>query len=290
MNKIDWTQTGGFPLRQDRLKFMQDGIAEAFSHLGRGPKIALSYDSNQKPIFVNSYILHGCKVSDNGDGSASVAAGAIFHNGEVLAVEPHTLSLSVASYPLYFFDLEVTDDPAGVKEYFDGGSHATQKIRQAKLGYEVYPDAGAWLGAAISKPLTHVTLGNNSSVFTSTMDFNLSYGSEINTGNLPAGGGKWHISHAGKLLYWRNANGLVTVTCSLIPVSGESISGLLCTLPNGFRPTYTVIAQSRFDTGNGQTEYARIGTDGTVRLEWENGTEVYGNKRVSFTVQYHVPN
>lgn len=289
MNKANWTHTGGMPARQNLFGFIQDGIAETFKNMAKSKRIAGSYGADQKPVYGSAYIVYGCTITNNGDGTASVTEGAVFFNNEIYTVPAHSIALSVSLYVVYSFEEDIADDPAGVREYFDGDSHATQQIRQAKLGFEVYPDSTAYNIALFTKLTTRVAFGGNTAI--QNRDYHVMYteATPLRTGNILAGGGGWQTSHSGGLFYKRDARGLVTVACSLWPVSGNSTSGLICTLPLGYRPTSNVYAFSRFNTGEGQNEYVKIGTDGTCRVQLENGTEAYGNKPVTFMVQYQCP-
>jgi hypothetical protein len=64
MNRINLTQTGGFPLEEDTLNFMQSSFSQLAALTGLGGK---------------DYILSGCEVN-----GANVANGTVVINGEIL--------------------------------------------------------------------------------------------------------------------------------------------------------------------------------------------------------------
>ena len=83
MNKIDFSKLGGYPLCQDDLEYMQDGITNAmlalFAGLGNGP-----------------YIISGCAVTvtlvTGTTYNTSITSGWIYYNGDIIPVTACSLN------------------------------------------------------------------------------------------------------------------------------------------------------------------------------------------------------
>jgi len=73
MKKIDFTHTGGFPLTQDELDYLQSSYTECVN------AIAGMSNSGSTPI-----IISGMKFTTTGTGEISVSDGWFFYNGELV--------------------------------------------------------------------------------------------------------------------------------------------------------------------------------------------------------------
>ncbi|MDR3681536.1 MAG: hypothetical protein P4L41_16330 [Flavipsychrobacter sp.] len=70
MKSLDLTQTGGFPLEQDWLAWMQQGLTDAVNALG-GARGA------------GPYILTGCTLTMPGGGGLIMSTGWLWYNGQI---------------------------------------------------------------------------------------------------------------------------------------------------------------------------------------------------------------
>lgn len=116
MNRIDFTQLGGFPLVQEDLGFLQSAYTEALGGI-------LSAFSDE------TFILSGGVRTEQG-GTVSITAGYLSHQGEVLP-------LSAASFPATgvaeVLVIESLPDPAGLKQFKNGTFHQTYQVRRARV-------------------------------------------------------------------------------------------------------------------------------------------------------------
>lgn len=127
MNRIDFTQTGGFPLTQDTLNFLQNAYQTPLEGLGKfligGAALG---------------IVNGCTATGN-----TTSSGLIVYNGELL---PFTGGTTQATFL-------VRDVPQNLI-FQDGSSHAVMHKRYAEFG--VGAGAVAWnavrLDAAVLLP------------------------------------------------------------------------------------------------------------------------------------------
>lgn len=282
MDKLDLTHTGGFPLRQDRLAFMQESIRLAIGHLGNGVQALVSYDPSQQPQFVDGYVIYGCKITNNGDGTATVAAGAVFLNNQVYQVDDHTITLSTSANRWYYFMEEITDDPAGVKEYFDGLSHPTQKIIRAKLSFSNYGDGVAQLADLMNVLNNYLYVPESGGSFDPITFMECISPAPRNITRLNG----WEDA-TGHLKVQRDLNGAVTVSISL-NLDGESISsGIIGVLPVGYRPATRQRILSDINS-LGVRYYIGILTDGTIQQEDLAGTPILTNVIHGITHTYFI--
>lgn len=258
MNILDLTQAGGFPLRQDRLKFLQDSITRAFAGLGNAPRILIAFDAGTgEPINGQAYVLYGCEITNNGDGTITVSNGAIFQENEVFDVIEHTIVFSTAANTIHHFNTELVDDPSGIKEYADGDSHPTQKIRRAKLQFTTYASSGDYLAALFTVAQTKVIATNVGGVW-SAPTFLDAISIPVRT---LAPTNNWNASHNGKVNLFAHHNGRIDVTAHLMPNAGTfPSSNVLCTLPQGYRPN-TELWHYLGHFG-GEATYLKIATSG----------------------------
>ena len=135
MNKLKTTGNGGFPFDLNDLRFEQDAVRDAFYGFLSGIGVAA----------VDSFILSGCAVTDNGS-YYSVAAGYISLNGEILRVEAHNYNKTGGH--TYYWLLDVTYDPDGNEAFENGSSYDTYEVRRGKLTSSVSPTAGTYLPMA----------------------------------------------------------------------------------------------------------------------------------------------
>jgi len=124
MDKVIKTLTGGHPLEWDDLEYDENGILDAFEGLGAGVIDAI-------PAISNSFVLAGCTGVIN-VGNIDISAGWIFYNGEVVKVEAHSI-VDQGGGAVYWFKLEVTNDPAGLETFEDTIAKDTYEVRRMVL-------------------------------------------------------------------------------------------------------------------------------------------------------------
>lgn len=121
MKRHDLTQSGGFPFDQDQLKHMADGLTNAAYGLAR-------------TAGTDKFKLYGCVVSRSlVSGTTydySVAAGAMFCDGEIVEVPAMSLSgVDASVYDVYFE--KVTSNTT--LTYYSGATHASQLDNYMKI-------------------------------------------------------------------------------------------------------------------------------------------------------------
>lgn len=260
MDRLNLSEIGGFPLRQDRLLFMQNSIIKTFENIGRAHQVFLTMDAGTgQPLFGNAYVLHGCVITDNGDGTLSVTSGAIFQENEVFDVFAHTIAKSTSGNVVYHFNQEILDDAEGIREYANGVSHPTQKHHRAKLAFTNYATSVEALAAFLSISATKVTVSTNGWTRASFYD---TYGPWKRTTNRQNG---WQLSHSGTINLFYHRDRRVQVLCNALPISDTPpVNEVFATLPVGYRPT----ADRKFFIGvfNGFRVYVVYEATGAVRF------------------------
>jgi hypothetical protein len=275
MNKLNLTSAGGFPLRQDRLEFLQievramlAGIAEAF---------------NTNTDALDGLVIHGCEIAQSG-ANVVATAGLVYFNGELWTAPAQTLPVVASpAYQIWNYAEELVDDPAGIKQYFNGDLIPTQKIRRAKLTHTTYgnatlynaalaalqsagfvvkatisADSGDWSGV---KRLKHNIQGEWQEITYSSVSWR----------NVP-----------GSILYKKDISGNVTISGSKLNPSVSPTSGLIGSLPAGFRPVADSIG---FWTYSGAAKFIKIQPDGDILLvndDLSNSSPAYGAVNMTF--------
>ena len=75
-------------------------------------------------------IIHGCNLTDNGNDTATITAGAVALYGEICIVEEHTITYDALKYR---FELLEDVDSTGYKLFANGSQHNTYLIRTAHV-------------------------------------------------------------------------------------------------------------------------------------------------------------
>lgn len=78
-----------------------------------------------------NFIISGCELTITPGVEASVTAGYIFLNGEILQVDPQTVAFGVLD--VYYYEKLTTYDPAGDKVYNNGMARQTWQVNRGKL-------------------------------------------------------------------------------------------------------------------------------------------------------------
>lgn len=121
MNKLITTQNGGFPLDLDDLRWIDDGIREAFEGLSKA--------------WTNYYIISGVTVTTNG-GNKECTEGFAVIDGEICYVPAQTVAIpSPAADHDWVIQLKQTFDTDGNETFQNGSSYDTYAIRQGELAY-----------------------------------------------------------------------------------------------------------------------------------------------------------
>lgn len=95
--EYDFTRPGGFPLTQDRLKFMQEATGEAIRAL-----IATAGDHE------GPYILSGMKITEPSPGDINITDGWFIYRGKI--VKFAGVTLTPGSYPVWVQITNLTTD------------------------------------------------------------------------------------------------------------------------------------------------------------------------------------
>jgi hypothetical protein len=122
MNKLITTPNGGFPLRSNDFRFIDESIRLALKGLA---SIVNDVSANE------AVILSGCELTHLGGASYSRAEGYISIGGEICYFPGQTYA-NVFGFPKYF-TIDVTNDPDGSKIYKDGITHQAYQVRVAKI-------------------------------------------------------------------------------------------------------------------------------------------------------------
>lgn len=124
MNKLITTPNGGFPLRSNDFRFIDESVRDAFKGI-----VSMLYSGS---VMNNeAVILSGCELTHLGGASYNRSEGFISIGGEICYFPGQTYA-NVFGFPKYF-TIDVTNDPAGTKIFFDGVTRETYQIRVAKI-------------------------------------------------------------------------------------------------------------------------------------------------------------
>lgn len=115
MNKIDFTQTGGFPIEQDVFASMQNSYQEGLKELSK--------------IGGNNYILSGCSVIPALGINIQYSSGVMVLNNEIIAFQGQTFAWGTP-VPTHV----IIEETVINRNYEDGMSRPVFRNRVAKLG------------------------------------------------------------------------------------------------------------------------------------------------------------
>ena len=121
MNIFKTTDNGGLPFVLDDIRFEQEAVREAFFGL------TTSWGITQ----ADSYVLNGAVVTAGGGGTYDITEGFIVLAGEIFKVDTQTTA-SVPFGQFLQWEIEETNDPAGLKTFFSAASFDTYTIRRLK--------------------------------------------------------------------------------------------------------------------------------------------------------------
>lgn len=134
MNRLKTTDTGGFPLRLDDFRWLDEAEREAFL----GVVKTLIGDEEQ-------CILYGCEITIEPGTGWDCTEGFVFFNDEIYYVAAHWVDWPTDPYSLYFEE-DIDHDSDGYKVFENTGTHETYEIRRAKLntGATAPPNTMPW--------------------------------------------------------------------------------------------------------------------------------------------------
>ncbi|MDP2723215.1 MAG: hypothetical protein Q8O72_10690 [Bacteroidales bacterium] len=122
MNKLKTTDIGGFPLRLDDLRWLDDAQREAFMAVIK--TLIGEYDYAR---------LFGCDLIDTEQGTIECTSGYVYFNDEIFYVEPSWVNDSFNPSQMFFVEDVSYDTPAGLKTFEDTTTHETYEIRRATM-------------------------------------------------------------------------------------------------------------------------------------------------------------
>lgn len=125
MNKLITTDNGGFPFQLDDLRFVDDSVRNVLKGIMSAYGIAAD----------ESFILSGSGSTLNG-GNYDIATGYISLDGEILEVEAHSITTTLAPGEFHVWKLKTANDPAGLKTFESTISFDTYEVRQAEVVVE----------------------------------------------------------------------------------------------------------------------------------------------------------
>jgi len=218
MNNFNPTlSTGGMPLKQNDLTFIQAAFKEALKGiLGglMGP--------------VASGQIHGAQVADAGS-NWHVSEGFVAYNGEIWYVAAADVT-KVTGTRLYFVP-DISWDPAGSKTYENADIHDTRQIRRMTLAVATsLPDNSFEIFAPYNFDLTYYLMASLQDYFTLKEQNPWVNANLLNGWAIPAGANKQ------RLRYRMEPDGNHVEINGW--VRGDSATFLLiCVLPVGYRPS-----------------------------------------------------
>lgn len=130
MNRTLYTLVGGNFIELDDFEFEQLAIREAF----RG-RLSFYQDVT---LAAEGFIISGAGAVLGG-GNFTISPGFIAFKGEVYAVDAQVIPDNAAH--IFFWDVDVTFDPAGTEDFEDASTQETYEVRKVKLFSSVAPAA-----------------------------------------------------------------------------------------------------------------------------------------------------
>lgn len=121
MNKFKTTDTGGLDLKNNDFRFISRGIDDAF----KGILSAFNPTAT-------TYILSGCNYTLT-SGMMTMNEGYVSIDGEVCYVPAHSISFTNSSN--LYWDVEISYDSEGLKQFENFDWHDTYEVRVAKIKY-----------------------------------------------------------------------------------------------------------------------------------------------------------
>ena len=121
MNKLKTTDTGGFDCKLNDFRFLSKGVEDAF----KGILSAFTPTAT-------TYILSGCTYTLV-SGTMTMSEGYVAIDGEVCYVPAHSISFTTPAN--LYWDVEISYDSEGFKQFENFDWHDTYEVRVAKIKY-----------------------------------------------------------------------------------------------------------------------------------------------------------
>jgi microcystin-dependent protein len=121
MNKLQTTENGGFPFRLDDIRWMQNGLAQAFKGIM----------SSYGVLNSTAVILSGC-VRTSASGTVTVTEGYVSIGGEICYSPAQSYPAPTLSQNEWWV-IDVSYDSTGLKTFQDASNHDTYEVRTAKI-------------------------------------------------------------------------------------------------------------------------------------------------------------
>ena len=121
MNNLKTTDTGGFPLKLDDFRFVNNAVLEAFKGM------MSMYDVTDS----HAVILSGC-ARTSASGTTSIAQGYISIGGEICFVPAHSYPTPSLGQNEYWM-IDVSYDTSGNKTFQSTTPHNTYEVRVGKI-------------------------------------------------------------------------------------------------------------------------------------------------------------
>lgn len=241
MDKLE-TYAGGHRLTTSQLMFLQTATREALSALCT--------------MFGNNFIVSGCEITDGivgGIRTVSITAGWVCVDGEICEVEAQSVSSAIAG--TVFFDITET---AGAPQviFYDTTARDVYKLRKATIHYQI--GFGSLPGDIFSLPRTQFAWTEVTPAV--NVDFS-------------------GIADATTRLSYKLINGEVILRGRIRKNGPLDIGGsiLVCTLPAGFRPKFSIAQKLPFRT------------DATFTIDYTNGQCTISDALDSTPTTYTIP-
>lgn len=232
MNNLKTTALGGFPFQLDDLRWINDGIREAFRGLIDLYGVSAT----------NTFILSGCEVS-----GTTVNPGFVAFGGEIM----YYPGGSIAGYTIPYWDVNVTYDGAGTKVFSDASTHETYEVRRAVLSNA--PSIGA-------VPAGYTTLSSTKRL-TELQRLSLRIGEWVNISSAGTDLG----AQQGRAFL--DLDGFVRMKGqSIFEDDAATASRLIGILPSGYRPVEAVVFNAAVFAGSLRVLKGSIATNGEIRL------------------------
>jgi hypothetical protein len=253
MKQIDFTQTGGFPLTQDILAFMQSAYTDALTAMaqcgGNGPFIISGMQA------VTSLSL------------PAIADGWLYYNGEILKFNASPIPM-VSTPNITLIKINEADSPL---TFYDNSSKNVIKVRSCSLSY------GPSATDATQFPYSTLQYYGRESNWTTLNNFTSLSGSI--TGSI-----SYKKNTLNNLLYLKGD--LTAAAPAAFNASPNPFFYAMGILPTGYRPQSMALfaGYTRYhnnlildDTG---TDYikqinASLDTDGTLSMGWLKAAGAY---------------
>jgi hypothetical protein len=258
MKRFDFTNIGGFPLTQDRMKWVQDGYMEALEALAM---VAVD-EVSPRPLR-----LKGMDSFVPSTGRIGLSGGAFFYNGEICLFEA-----SAVDVPLYPDTLLVTisDNATGLL-FKDGVSRDVQINRRGTLT--------VGLPVTDANTFTVSDMVGYEQALAVKMKESTTRSITVNTpGSLGGVTGtiQYKKMYAGDLVA---VSGTLTANNALnFNASPGALFYVMGTLASGYRPVATQYFVAQYFAGNmflndSGVQYIKqltgtVSTDGSIRINW----------------------